>query len=162
MPTSQRGTKKTFRANEIALIIGAIATLIAAIGGIIVPIYTSGLDKKSTLTPSSVADGKSEIECGKLSLSAIRPSAILEGNTRLYKLIGTGFCPDTNISLDRPAAVGSKIGPPSDGLPSDVGPDGTWLSVYIYVSPLPESKTINLTVTNPDGSSNSLLVGYQR
>lgn len=117
-------------------------------------------DTALTSTEASQMDQKAI--CGTLKLDAIRPSAILENETREYKLIGTGFCEDTSISIATGAFVGNDLQNPANGLPIEVSSDGTWLTVYIYTISAPDQNNVKITVKNPDGNSASLLIGYQR
>jgi hypothetical protein len=113
-----------------------------------------------TSTAESQIDQKAV--CGALKLDAIRPSAILENETREYKLIGAGFCEDTSISIAVGAFVGNDPKSSPNGLPIKVSSDGTWLTVYITPVSAPNETNVEITVRNPDGNSASLFVGYQR
>ena len=100
--------------------------------------------------------------CGNLRLESISPATILENEMRLYKLIGSGFCSDSYITVDRRAFVGSNPNASANSLPAEVSSDGTWLTVYIEPSSSPSREGLFIYVDNPDGNSVSLYVNYQR
>ena len=122
----------------------------------------------TTASPTAIALATTEIlqpdqdaKCGTLKLEAISPPAVLENESKEYKLIGSGFCKDTAISISGYAYVGNS--PQStNGQPVEVSSEGTWLTVYINPVPAPEQSGANITVENPDGNTASLYVNYQR
>ena len=100
--------------------------------------------------------------CGPLQITAVRPSAILENQIRLYKLIGNGFCRDTETTISGSGFVGNDPGKPSNSLPLEVSTDGTWLTVYIRPAFAPEASGQTITASNPDGNSATIFAGFQR
>lgn len=123
----------------------------------------------STLSPASTeiiltstTESQEKAICGTLRIDAIRPSAILENETREYKIIGAGFCEDTSISIATGAFVGNDPGSSPNGSPIEVSDDGAWLTVYISPISAPNKTNVEIIITNPDGNSASLFVGYQR
>jgi hypothetical protein len=111
-------------------------------------------------TPPDIAS--TSVICGTLKLTFINPGALLEDNTRIYKLLGEGFCSDTLISISGGAFVGNDPSIDANGQPIEVSNDGTWLTVYISVTQSPNDSGQTITVHNPDGSEASLFVSYQR
>ena len=100
--------------------------------------------------------------CGKLRLESISPITFLENEMRLYKLIGSGFCSDSLITVDGRAFVGNNPNASANSQPVEVSGDGTWLTVYLEPSSSPSREGIFIYVDNPDGDSVSLYVYYQR
>lgn len=100
--------------------------------------------------------------CGKLRLDAIRPNTVLENEMRVYKLIGSGFCSDTLITVDGRAFVGSNPNASANSLPAEVSGDGTWMNVYIEPSSSPGQDGMFIYVDNPNGDSAFLYLNYQR
>jgi hypothetical protein len=100
--------------------------------------------------------------CGTLKLDAIRPLAILENEIREYKLIGSGFCGDTAITVSVGAFVGNNPNVYPNSQPIEVSSDGTWITVYIKPISAPDQNGLYVNVENPDGNYASLFVGFQR
>jgi len=112
--------------------------------------------------PSVITSPESRVVCGVPTLRAIRPPAMLENQTREYRLIGTGFCRDSVVYVDTPAWVGNKRGTHANSSPIKVAPDGTWLTVYVGLPDQPHGQGVNVIVENPDLGRASLFVGFQR
>ena len=127
-----------------------------------------GTSTPTTASPTAIALATTEIlqpgqkaKCDTLKLDAISPPAVLENQTREYKLIGSGFCNDTKITISGYATSGNS--PQSDNTqPIEVSSDGTWLTVYIYHVLDPDQSSGYVMVTNPDGNTASLYVNYQK
>jgi len=121
-----------------------------------------------TASPTAIAMPTTELLqpnqqaiCGTLKLDTISPPAVLENESREYKLIGSGFCNDTAIFISGAARIGNS--PQSaNSQPVEVSGDGTWLTVYIYPVLAPDQSGVYITVENPDGNTASLYVNYQR
>jgi len=156
------------QARNLATILGVVLIGISILTYFLKPLNAQGVDipiPPSTdiaLTSTEALQINQKAICGVLQLDAIRPSAILENETREYRLIGAGFCEDTSISIATGAFVGNDPAKSANGLPIEVSSDGTWLTVYIYTIFAPDQNSVEVTVRNPDGNSASLLVNYQR
>jgi len=113
------------------------------------------------LASTETSQPNQQAKCDTLKLDAIDPPAILENESREYKLIGSGFCNDTAIFISINAWVGNS--PQStNSQPIEVSSDGTWLTVYIHPVSQPDQSGAHITVENPDGNTTSLYVNYQR
>jgi hypothetical protein len=153
---------------NLSTILGIVLIGISVFTYLLKPLNAQGVNTPTpaptdiALTSTEASQINQKALCGILKLDAVRPSAILENETREYKLIGAGFCEDTSISIATGAFVGNDLQNPANGLPIEVASDGTWLTVYIYTISAPDQIGVEITFKNPDGNSASLLVNYQR
>lgn len=114
-----------------------------------------------TMPTTEILQPNQQAKCGTLKLDTISPPAVLENESREYKLIGSGFCNDTAIFISGYAWVGNS--PQStNSQPVEVSSDGNLLTVYINPVPDLDKSGVYLTVENPDGNTASLYVNYQR
>jgi hypothetical protein len=114
-----------------------------------------------TLSTTEILQPDQQAKCGILKLDAVNPPAVLENESREYKLIGSGFCNNTIITISGYAYVGNS--PQSiNSQPIEVSSDGTWLTVYINHVLDPDQSGGYITVENPDGNTASLYVNYQK
>ena len=119
-------------------------------------------DTTIEIIPTDMPQESQPATCGKLSLTDIRPATILENEMRPYKLIGSGFCSDTSITVDGRAFVGNNPNASANSQPVEVSGDGTWMTVYIEPSSSPGQDGMFIHVDNPGGDSAFLYVYYQR
>lgn len=145
-----------------------ILGIVFALLGIWLLLPELGTSTPTTASPTAITLPTTEIlqpdqqaKCGTLKLDAINPPAVLENETREYKLTGSGFCHDTEITISGYAWVGNF--PESiNSQPIEVSSDGTWLTVYINHVLDPDQSGGYITVKNPDGNTASLYVNYQK
>ena len=145
-----------------------ILGIVFALFGIILLFPEIRTSTPSAASPTAIALATTEIlqpdqqaKCGTLKLDAISPPAVLENESREYKLIGSGFCNETIITISGYAWVGNS--PQStNSQPIEVSSDGTWLTVYINHVLDPDQSGGYVTVENPNGNTASLYVNYQK
>jgi hypothetical protein len=161
-------SKKSLSVFDFAVGISAIIACIAAV--LVVPEVRQlvGLDTVKTIgtatevTYKETPQATSKALCGSLKLDAVRPPAILENEVREYKLIGSGFCSDTSITISARAFVGNNLNNYPNSQPIKVSDDGTWMTVYMKPVSSPDQNGVYINVQNPNGNSASLFVGFQR
>ena len=145
-----------------------IVGIILAVVGILLVIPEFGTSKpitaSPTVPPSTAELSEFFLECGDPEIRSIQPPELLEGKMQLYTVVGSGFCPSTEVFLDCRARVGKSAGiGTADGTPASVSSDGTELTVYIYFDPLPDSQlSVDLGVENPGSQAAILNVKLQR
>jgi len=139
-----------------------------ALIGIIILLPEFRTSTPTIASPTAIALSTTEIlqpdqqaKCGTLKLDAISPPAVLENESREYKLIGSGFCNDTKITISGYAWTGN-FPQSNNSQPIEVSSDGTWLTVYMNHVLDPDQSSGYVTVTNPDGNTASLYVNYQK
>jgi serine/threonine-protein kinase len=97
-----------------------------------------------------------------LTLTGIDPSGIAVLKSQIYRLSGSGFSAGTTVQTDVASSIGSRQGEASNFHPIAVGPDGTWLKIFISIPPPEGKNTVKLTVKNPGGAEATLDVPIQR
>jgi serine/threonine protein kinase/TPR repeat protein len=89
---------------------------------------------------------------GALSVSGINPNRIVENKSQLYRLSGSGFSANTNVTSETFSSIGSRDGQ-YDHRPTAVAPDGSWLAIYLSLPPQQGRTSIRLAVKNATGAA---------
>ena|GEM_PF-7123462 len=88
-----------------------------------------------------------------LRVDRIEPPVIGANRIRRYRLYGSGLTRDTSLSRDSASFVGNSLSRDSDRMPTEVGPQGEWVDIFMSVMLVPGRDKVVLKLANGHNQS---------